>query len=146
MTKYYNINTALQRKGTQLIPGLTQLLSKRPDQFSPDVWPCYYSKAKGVNIWDLDGNCYVDMSISGIGANILGYCDPDVDEAVLDVIAKGNSCSLNCPDEVFLAELLCEIHPWAEMVRYGRGGGEVMAIAVRIARASTGRDKVAFCG
>ena len=146
MTKYYNKNIALQIKGKQLIPGLTQLLSKRPDQFSPGVWPCYYSKARGVNIWDLDGNCYIDMSISGIGANILGYCDPDVDKAVRDVIDKGNSCSLNCPEEVLLAELLCDIHPWADMVRYGRGGGEVMAIAVRIARANTGRDKIAFCG
>jgi glutamate-1-semialdehyde 2,1-aminomutase len=136
----------MQSRAKELIPGMTQLLSKRPDQFSQGVWPGYYSKAKGALIWDLDGNEYVDMSISGIGANILGYADEDVDRAVMDVVRSGSSCSLNCPEEVELAELLCEIHPWAEMVRYARTGGESMAVAVRIARAATGRDKIAFCG
>jgi len=86
------------------------------------------------------------MSIGGIGANVLGYADPDVDQAVIQAIQSGSSCSLNCPEEVELAELLCELHPWAEMVRYARTGGEAVAIAVRIARAHTGREKVAFCG
>jgi glutamate-1-semialdehyde 2,1-aminomutase len=86
------------------------------------------------------------MSISGIGANVLGYADPDVDEAVKHAIDEGASCSLNCPEEVALAELLCELHPWAEMVRYARTGGEAMAIAVRIARAHTQKDCIAFCG
>ena len=125
---------------------MTQLLSKRPDMFSLGVWPGYYSKAKGATVWDLDGNVYTDMSIGGIGANVLGYSDPDVDAAVMEAIAKGTSCSLNCPEEIELAELLCTVHPWAEMVRYARTGGEAMAIAVRIARAHTGRDKIAFCG
>lgn len=136
----------LQRRAKNCIPGMTQLLSKRPDQFSLGVWPGYYSKAKGVEVWDLDGNRYVDMSIAGIGANILGYADPDVDRAVKQAIAGGTSCSLNCPEEVELAELLCEIHPWAQKVRFARTGGESMAIAVRIARAYTGKDKIAFCG
>jgi len=136
----------LQNRGKKRIPGLTQLLSKRPDQFAPGVWPGYFSRAKGVEIWDLDGNCYIDMSIGGIGANVLGYADPEVDEAVREAIDRGVSCSLNCPEEVELADLLCEIHPWAEQVRFARTGGEAMAIAVRIARAHTGRDKVAFCG
>jgi len=125
---------------------MTQLLSKRPDMFSLGIWPGYYSKAKGVEIWDLDGNRYIDMSIGGIGANILGYADSDVDAAVLEAVKAGTSSSLNCPEEVELAELLCELHPWAQMVRYARTGGESMAMAVRIARAYTGRDKVAFCG
>ena len=86
------------------------------------------------------------MSISGIGANVLGYADPDVDRAVQKAINNGTSCSLNCPEEVMLAELLCELHPWADMARFTRSGGEAMAVAVRIARAYTGRDKVAFCG
>ncbi|MCK5242247.1 aminotransferase class III-fold pyridoxal phosphate-dependent enzyme, partial [bacterium] len=128
------------------IPGMTQLLSKRPDRFSDGVWPGYYKKAKGVEVWDLDGNRYTDMSIGGIGANVLGYADPDVDQAVIQAIQSGSSCSLNCPEEVELADLLCELHPWAEMVRYARSGGEAMAIAVRIARAHTGKDKIAFCG
>ena len=137
---------ALQEKGKKLIPGLTQLLSKRPDMFAPGVWPGYYSKAKGCEVWDLDGNKYIDMSISGIGANVLGYADPDIDTAVKAVIERGVSSSLNCPEEVELAELLCRLHPWAQMVRYARSGGEAMTVAVRIARAHTGRDKVAFCG
>jgi glutamate-1-semialdehyde 2,1-aminomutase len=136
----------LQERAKQRIPGLSQLLSKRPDMFSYGVWPGYFSRAKGAEVWDLDGNRYLDMSISGIGANVLGYADPDVDGKVLEAIAKGTSCSLNCPEEVELADVLCELHPWASKVRFARTGGESMAIAVRIARASTGRDKVAFCG
>lgn len=136
----------LQEKAKKRIPGLTQLLSKRPDMFSYGVWPGFYSKAKGVEVWDLDGNKYFDMSIGGIGANVLGYAVDEVDEAVIEAIKKGNSCSLNCPEEVQLADKLCEIHPWADNVRFSRTGGESMVIAVRIARAYTGKDKVAFCG
>jgi len=136
----------MQERAKKRIPGMTQLLSKRPDMFAPGVWPGYYSKAKGVEVWDLDGNRYIDMSIAGIGANILGYADEDVDTAVHEAINSGSSSSLNCSEEVELADLLCEIHPWAEKVRYARSGGEAMAIAVRIARALTGKDKVAFCG
>lgn len=137
---------ALQERAKNRIPGLSQLLSKRPDMFSYGVWPAYYSKASGAEIWDLDDNRYIDMSIGGIGANILGYADPEVDEAVIDVVRKGSSSSLNCPEDVELADLLCELHPWAEKVRYTRSGGEAMTVAIRIARAYTGKDKVTFCG
>lgn len=137
---------AMQERAKQVIPGMTQLLSKRPDMFSYGVWPGYFSRAKGVEVWDLDGNRYIDMSIAGIGANVLGYADPDVDAAVRAAIDAGTNSSLNCPEEVELAELLCSLHPWAQMVRYARTGGESMAVAVRIARAHTGKDTVAFCG
>lgn len=136
----------LQEDGRQRIPGMTQLLSKRPDMFSLGVWPGYYSKAKGATVWDLDGKEYLDMSIGGIGACVLGYADDEVDDAVLWAIRNGVACSLNCPEEVKLANLLCEVHPWADMVRYARGGGEALSVAVRIARAHTGRDVVACCG
>lgn len=136
----------LQEKAKARIPGLTQLLSKRPDRFSYGVWPGYFSRAEGASVWDLDGNRYLDMSIGGIGATVLGYQDPEVDGAVRDAIGRGVASSLNCPEEVELADLLCELHPWADMVRFARCGGEAMAVAVRIARASTGRDKVAICG
>ena len=96
----------MQERAKKRIPGMTQLLSKRPDQFSLGVWPTYYSKAKGVEIWDLDGNKYVDMSIGGIGANVLGYADDDVNKAVCQAVANGSSSSLNCPEEVELAEIL----------------------------------------
>ena len=141
-----NNSLTMQDRAKKIIPGMTQLLSKRPDMFSLNVWPGYYKKAHGVEIWDLDDRKYIDMSIGGIGANILGYCDADVDNAVIDVIKNGSSSSLNGAEEIELAELLCDIHPWAEMVRYARTGGEAMAIAVRIARAHTGKDIVAFCG
>jgi len=137
---------AMQQKAKQFIPGMTQLLSKRPDMFSLGVWPAYYSKAQGAKVWDLDGNVYIDMSIGGIGANVLGYADPDVNSAVIEAINNGSSSSLNCPEEVLLAEELCRIHPWAQMVRFARSGGESMAVAVRIARAHTGRDIVILCG
>ncbi len=137
---------ALQQRAKERIPGLSQLLSKRPDRFSYGVWPGYFSRAKGVLVWDLDDNEYIDMSIGGIGATVLGYQDQEVDDAVREAIGRGVSSSLNCPEEVDLADLLCELHPWADMARFGRGGGEAMAMAVRIARAATGRDKVAFCG
>jgi len=136
----------LYKRAKTRIPGGTQLLSKRPEMYLPDQWPSYYSKVRGVDVWDLDGNKYIDMSINGIGACILGAADPDVDDAVKKVIEDGSMSTLNAPEEVELAELLCELHPWAEMVRYARCGGEAMAVAVRIARAHTRKDRIAFCG
>ena len=141
-----NKSQSLYRKAKLRIPGGTQLLSKRPEMFLPEQWPSYYSKAKGVEVWDLDGNKYIDMSYMGLGACILGYSDPEVNNAVKVATDSGSMCTLNCPEEVELADLLCELHPWAEMVRYARTGGEAMAIAVRIARAKTRKDKIAFCG
>lgn len=137
---------SLQKKAKSIIPGLTQLLSKRPDMFSTNIWPGYFSKSKGCQVWDLDGNEYLDMSISGIGANILGYAVDEVDDAVINSIRNGVSSSLNCPEDVELAEKLLELHPWSEEVRYARCGGEAMTVAVRIARAATGKDKIAFSG
>ena len=136
----------LQHQARKLIPGGTQLLSKRPERFAPGIWPGYYEKAKGAYVWDMDGTRYLDMSISGIGANILGFADPDVDRAVTEAIRKGNSSSFNCPEEIELAKKLCDIHRWADMARFARTGGESAVIAVRIARASAGKDIVLFSG
>ena len=133
-------------RACRVIPGGTQLLSKRPSLYLPEQWPSYFTKAKGVEVTDLDGRTFVDMSMMGIGACVLGYADPEVDAAVKAAIDQGVASTLNSPEEVELADLLIELHPWAQMVRYARGGGEAMAMAVRIARASTRRDKVAFCG
>jgi len=114
--------------------------------FLPDLWPSYYSKAKGCEVWDLDGKKFIDMSIMGIGTNTLGYGHPEVDEAVQKTIVSGNMSTLNCPEEVYLAEKLIEINPWADMVRFARSGGEANAIAIRIARAASNKDGVAICG
>ncbi|MDO8524148.1 MAG: aminotransferase class III-fold pyridoxal phosphate-dependent enzyme [bacterium] len=136
----------LYKRAKEIIPGGTQLLSKRPEMFLPDLWPSYYQKAKGCYVWDLDGNKYLDFAYMGIGACILGYADEDINKAAKEAIDNGSMNTLNCPEEVELAELLLKIHPWAGMVRYARTGGESMAVAIRIARAYSGKDKVAFCG
>ena len=112
----------------------------------PDLWPAYYSRAKGCEVWDLDGNHYYDMSIMGVGANVLGYAYEEVDAAAAKAIKLSGMCTLNAPEEVYLAEKLIELHPWADMVRYTKTGGESMAMAVRIARAHTGKDLVLVCG
>lgn len=141
-----NSGTKLWNKAKKIIPGGTQLLSKRSERFLPGLWPAYFKKAKGVYVWDLDGNKYIDMAYMGIGACVLGYSDKDVNNAVKNVIDAGSMSTLNSPEEVELSELLLKMEPWAGMVRIGRSGGEACAIAVRIARAYTGKEKVAFCG
>lgn len=136
----------LWERAKKIIPGGNMLLSKRAEMFLPNLWPAYFSKAKGCRVWGLDGREYIDMSIMGIGTNTLGYGHPEVDEAVRKVIDTGNMSTFNCPEEVYLAERLIELHPWADMARLTRSGGEANAVAIRIARTASGRDKVAFCG
>ena len=136
----------LYNHAKSVIPGGTQLLSKRPEMFLPDLWPAYYSKAKGCEVWDLDGAHYYDMSYMGIGASVLGYANDEVDEAAMNAIKNGGMCTLNAPEEVYLADKLLSLHKWAGGVRYAKAGGEGMAQAVRIARAYTKKDVVLFCG
>ena len=106
----------LYEKAKRMIPGGTQMLSKRPEMFLPDLWPAYFERAKGCEVWDLDNRKYIDMSYMGIGACTLGYADEDVDSAVKRAIDKGSMNYLNSPEEVELAELLLTLHPWAQMV------------------------------
>jgi glutamate-1-semialdehyde 2,1-aminomutase len=141
-----NKTQELYKKAKKLIPGGCQLLSKRPEMLAPDVWPGYYSRAKGCEVWDLDNKHYYDFSTNNVGACLLGFSNPEVNEAVKNAIDQGTMCSLNPPEEVELAEKLIEIHPWAEQARFTRAGGESMTVAVRIARATTGRSKVAIAG
>lgn len=141
-----NTGQKLWKRAKRVIPGGNHLLSKRAEMFLPDQWPTYFSKAQGCRVWDLDGREYIDMSIMGIGTNILGYGHPEVDEGVRQTVVAGNMSTLNCPEEVYLAEKLVELHPWSDMVRFARSGGEANAVAIRIARAASGRDKVAICG
>lgn len=136
----------LYKKAKKLIPGGTMLLSKRPEMFLPEGWPSYFSKSKGCRVWDLDGKEYIDVSIMGIGTNTLGYGHDEVDQAVMKVVKDGNMSTFSCPEEVELAQRLVELNPWADMVRFARSGGEVNSIAIRIARAASGKDKVAICG
>jgi len=136
----------LYKKAKQIIPGGTMLLSKRPEMFLPENWPAYFSKSKGCKLWTLDNEELIDMSIMGIGTNSLGYGNEEVDLTVQEIIKKGNMSTLNCPEEVHLAEELIKINPWADMVRFARTGGEANAISIRIARAASGKDGVAICG
>lgn len=140
------IGLDLWKKAKSIIPGGNMLLSKRSEQFLPEGWPSYFEKASGCEVWDLDNNKYKDVSIMGIGTNILGYGHPEVDQAVNQTIKSGNMSTFNCPEEVYLAEKLVEMHPWADMVKFARSGGEANSIAIRIARAASGKDNVAICG
>ena len=141
-----NSGQDLWLRAQRFIPGGNMLLSKRAEMFLPEHWPAYFSRAKGCRVWDLDERELIDMSIMGIGTNLLGYGHPEVDNAVISTVTSGNMSTLNCPEEVWLAERLVAMHPWAEMVRFARSGGEANSIAIRIARAATGRDTVAICG
>ena len=144
--KNENLGMKLYKEAKKIIPGGTQLLSKRPEMFLPEQWPCYYIKTSGFEITTMDGIKMKDYAYMGIGTCILGYADPDVNNAVMEMVSKGNMTTLNCPSEVELTKLLLELHPWAEMARYTRASGEACAMGIRIARAASGKDKVAFCG
>jgi glutamate-1-semialdehyde aminotransferase/predicted dehydrogenase len=136
----------LWNKAKKILPGGSQLLSKRAEMFLPNQWPAYYKEAKGIEVEDLDGNKYLDMTYMGLGSCILGYADEDVNKAVIESISNGSMTTLNCEEEVELAELMLKLHSWAGMVRYARTGGEALTVAVRIARAYSKKEKVAFCG
>ena len=123
----------------------TGLLSKRAHLFDPQTWPSYFSRAKGASIWDLDGKRYTDFT-GGVGAILLGHADDEVNAAVKRRVNLGSYATLASPDEVKLADVFLDLHPWAGKVRYARGGGEALGLAVRIARAATGKSGVAFCG
>ncbi len=158
--KIFSINTSISRnEGSKLntgqkmwrrakmyIPGGNMMLSKRPEMFAPNQWPTYYKKAKGCFVWDLDNKKFLDMSLMSVGTNILGYSNNIVNSAVIKSIKQSNMSSLNCAEEVYLSEKLIDMHKHFDMVRYARTGGEANAIAIRIARAATGRDKIAICG
>lgn len=128
------------------IPGGNSLLSKRAEMFSPDCWPTYFQSSSGIKTTDIDGNIFTDFSHFSVGTNILGYCDPDVNRAVVQCVQDGNMSTLNPIEEVQLAEKLVNMHPWSAQARFARTGGEANAIAVRIARASAKSDVVAICG
>ena len=136
----------LWNRAKKVIPGGNMLLSKRSEMFLPEQWPSYFDRTDGCRIWDMDGNEYLDMGLMSVGTNTLGYSHPEVDDAVRNAVNKGNMSTLNCPEEVALAERLVDLNPWADMVRLARTGGEANAISIRIARAAAGRDNVAICG
>lgn len=148
MTSKYQVNQGvIDFEGSlHQIPAGTQLFSKRPELFSPEAWPTYFVKAKGISIWDKYGNKYLDMSHMGVGSCVLGYAYKPVDRAVKKIIRNGVQSTLIASQEMELANRLLDIHKWADMARFARSGGEAMSVAVRIARVATGKEKVLFSG
>jgi glutamate-1-semialdehyde aminotransferase len=135
----------LLERARELIPGGSQTFSKGPTQFVEGVAPAFCERGEGARIWDVDGNEYLDYTLA-LGPMILGYCHPEVDQAVRAQLALGTTFTLPHRTEVELAEEICRLVPCAEMVRYGKSGSDAVGAAVRIARAATGRDGVLFCG
>tara|TARA_A100001011_G_scaffold399470_1_gene508255 strand:- start:2437 stop:3756 length:1320 start_codon:yes stop_codon:yes gene_type:complete len=147
MIKRKNSKTGqrLYKKAKNIILGGNMLLSKRPEMFLPDLWPSYFSKSKNIDVWDLDKNRYIDF-IFAVGQSTLGYSNSIINKKVSKSIKKGNMTTFNCPEEVELSKKLIELHPWANMCKFARSGGEANAIAIRIARAASKKDGVAICG
>ncbi len=144
--KKINRGEKLLRRAKKIIPGGNQLLSKRSERFLPVLWPSYYSKAKGCAVWDIENNKYFDFAGMGVTSCVLGYSDDDVNRGILNAIKKGSMSTLNCTEEIDLAKKLIEIHPWSEMVRFARSGGEACTVAIRIARAYSKKKLILFCG
>jgi glutamate-1-semialdehyde 2,1-aminomutase len=135
----------LYARAQGLIPAHTQTLAKGPTQFVRGFAPKYLQRGHGAHVWDVDGNEYIDY-VMGVGPISLGYAYAAVDEAVCVQLEDGITFSLMHPLEVEVAELLREVVPGAESVRFGKTGAEVTSAAVRVARAFTGRSKVLCCG
>lgn len=132
-------------RAKKLIPGCSQTFSKGPTQFVQGVAPNFVSRAEGCKIWDIDGNEYIDFTMA-LAPVILGYNYPVVNDAIISQLRNGITFTLPHKLEVELAELLVDIIPCAEMVRYGKNGSDATSGAIRVARAYTGRDKIACCG
>ena len=139
-------NKKLWEKAKKIIPGGNGLLSKRPERFLPNGWPTFFKKASGVYIWDLNNKKYLDMTSMGIGTSVLGYNNKFINRFVKKKIDQGVNTTLNCYDEYELAKELLKIDKFADQVRFTRGGGEAMSLAVRIVRSKTKKTKIIFSG
>jgi glutamate-1-semialdehyde 2,1-aminomutase len=144
MRTFKNSEAQLER-AQKVIPLASQTFSKSRTQYPVGVSPLYLERGEGSHVWDVDGNEYIDF-VSSLASVTLGYKDPDVDAAVRAQLDKGVILSLPHPIEAEVAELICEMVPCAEMVRFGKNGSDATAGAIRIARAFTGRDHIAMCG
>ena len=141
-----NIGQKYWIRAQEIISGGSMLFSKNPDLHLPKLWPAYFSKSKGCQIWGLDGKRYIDFHLMGVGTNTLGYANKELEKNIILNLSKGNMTTLNSIDEIELAEKLIRIHPWAEMARFTRTGGEANSVAIRIARAYSNKDNIAICG
>ena len=135
----------LLARAEKVIPSSSQTFSKGPNQWARGVSPHYLVKGNGAWVWDADGNKFLDH-LMALGPIILGYNNAHVNNAIAEQLADGTIFSQMHPLEVEVSELLTEIIPCAEMVRFGKTGSDATTAAVRLARAFTKRDKVAVCG
>jgi glutamate-1-semialdehyde 2,1-aminomutase len=145
MSERYKNSEAMLERALKHIPLGSQTFSKSRTQYPFGVSPYFIQKGSGSRVWDVDGNQYIDF-VSGLASITLGYSDPDVDAAVKAQLEEGVIFSLAHPIEIKVAEKICEMVPCAEMVRFGKNGSDATAGAVRVARAFTGRDRIAVCG
>ncbi|MCF8243032.1 MAG: aminotransferase class III-fold pyridoxal phosphate-dependent enzyme [Melioribacteraceae bacterium] len=135
----------LYNRALGLIPSVTQTMAKGPSQYVDGIAPKYLVKGKGSHVWDVDGNEFIDFNM-GIGPLSLGYAYPKVDEAIKNQLRDGITFSMMHPLEVEVAEIIRDIIPNAEMIRYSKTGSDVTSAAVRLARSFTGREKILMCG
>ena len=133
-------------RAIRVIPGGNSMVSKNPNMFVPNKWPTYFTKAKGCYVWDLDKRKYTDISLMGVGTNILGYSNSKIDKKVLQIVKAGNISSLNSYEDVLLAEKILSFNAWADKVLFTRTGAEANSISIRLSRIYTGKEKIAFCG
>jgi glutamate-1-semialdehyde 2,1-aminomutase len=132
-------------RAERVIPLGAQTFSKSRKTFPAGIAPLFAMRAAGSHIWDVDGNEYIDL-MSALASVNLGYADPEINAAVAAQLESGTTISLSHPIETEVAELIIEIVPSAEMVRFGKNGSDATTAAVRIARAFTGRDHIVVCG
>jgi glutamate-1-semialdehyde aminotransferase len=134
----------LWNRAEKIIPAGTQTFSKAPNQFVYGVAPIYLKKGNGCRVWDVDDNEYIDLCM-GLWPIILGYGYPDVADAITKQAREGQTFSLMHPLEIEVSEILLDLNPWADMVRFGKNGSDITTAAVKVSRAATGRDMLARC-
>ena len=141
-----NLGQKILKRAKEIIPGGNQLLSKRSEMFLPNYWPNYYKKSKGCKIWDLENKTYYDFAGMGVTACSLGYANKKINSSIIKAFNMGNLTTLNSLEEVELARLFLKLHKWAGMAKFSKSGGEACLIAIRIARAYSKKENIAFCG
>lgn len=141
----YRASQAMLERARKLIPLGSQTFSKSQLSYPEGQAPLFLTHGRGGRVWDVDGNEYIDL-VNGLLPNVLGYDDGDVKRAVVAQLDRGVTLSLPTEQEILLAERLVKLIPCAELVRFGKNGSDATTGAIRVARAFTGRDRVAVCG
>ena len=143
--KKFDKSTAQLSRAELSIPLGSQTFSKSKTQYPVGISPLYASKSKGAYLWDIDGNKYIDL-VNSLAAVTLGYGDKGLQKSILKQLKLGVSLSLPTKIESEVAELVIDLVPSAEMVRFSKNGSDATSAAIRLARAFTGRDQIVACG